>query len=269
MKKYNNIMLSIFKILSLIICAVLILSSCEKNEPSNDTLDTEVSKISADAELEATEDMGERYIDGIIFIGESTTYHIKSRGVLRDGKDTKQVWSTSAGTMTLDTNIAAARIVYPETLEEITLYEAASKAKPQIFMLTFGLNGAVSKVQRGEEYYKSCYMALIDELRRGSPDSDIIIQACPPVAENMDTSAYKVDVKTLNSYIDTLNGWAKRMCAEQGIYYLASNSALKNSKGYLEASYQVGDGYHLTASAYEKMLGYIRTHGIVKENVGK
>ena len=161
------------------------------------------------------------------------------------------------------------KIVYPETLEEISIGEAARRKHPKIFMLTFGLNGAVSKIKRGEEYYKSCYMTLIDTLTSNSPESEIIVQSCPPVAENMDTSAYKVSVKTLNSYIDTLNLWARNMCEEQGLYYLASDAVLKDANGYLDKDYQVGDGYHLTASAYGKMLGYIRTHGIVKESVGE
>ena len=258
--KYKKIMLSICVTLSL----SLMLVSCTEDEPPRaDPPDTEAGRLSASAVLEATEDMGQGYIDGIIFIGESTTYHLKSRGVLRDGKSTKQVWSTSAGTMTLDGSIADIKIVYPETLEQISIGEAARRKRPEIFVLTFGLNGAVSKAERGEEYFVSCYMLLIDEIKANSPDSEIIVQACPPVAENMDTSAYRVSVERLNSYIDTLNGWARNMCAEQGIYYLASDSVLKNERGYLDLAYQSGDGYHLTAAAYEKMLYYARTHAIL------
>ena len=263
MKKYNynKIMLSICTLLSL----ALNLASCARGEPRDNMPDTEAARLSAQAELKASEDMGQEYIDGIIFIGESTTYHLKSRGVLKDGKNTDQVWSTSAGTMMLDSAIADIRIVYPQTHEQISIGEAARRAHPKIFVLTFGLNGAVSKIERGEEYYKSCYLLLVDELRKNSPDSEIIIQACPPIADNMDTSAYRVSADTLNSYIDTLNGWAKSMCAEQGIYYLASDVVLKDKRGYLDSAYQVGDGYHLNAEAYEKMLYYMRTHAIVKE----
>ena len=252
-------MLSICVLLS--ISLVLTLASCSRVEPSDEIPDTEAGRASADAELKATADMGQEYIDSIIFIGESTTYHLKSRGVLRDGKNTTQVWSTSAGTMTLDGGIDRVKIVYPETLREMTIGEAARLKSPEIFVLTFGLNGAVSKIERGEEYFVSCYMLLIDELRRNSPDSDIIVQACPPVADNMDTTAYRVNVVTLNSYIDRLNGWAKNMCAEHGIHYLASDSALKDSKGHLDYDYQSGDGYHLNTEAYQKILYHIRTHG--------
>lgn len=265
MKKYNRSMLSIRKLLLLLLCVAHALSACVKPDVTGDLSDTEASRLALNAELAASKDMGDEYIDSIIFIGESTTYHLKSREVLKNGRNTRQVWSTSAGTMTLDMGIVDVRIVYPDTLEEITIGEAAARKKPEIFVLTFGLNGVVGKIKRGEEYYKSCYMALVNEIKSNSPDSKIIIQACPPVAENMDVSAYSVNVSTLNEYIDVLNAWAREMCAEQGIYYLASDSVLKDERGYLADEYQAGDGYHLTAAAYEKMLYYIRTHGIVSE----
>ena len=260
MNKTNKLMLSTVKVLSLALCVAL--SSCAARVNGDKATDADAGKLSENTELDTSVDAGEDYIDSIIFIGESTTYHLKSRGVLRDGQKTKQVWSTSMGTMMLDSDIANLKIVYPDTGEEMTLGEAARLKRPERFVLTFGLNGAVNKIKRGEQYYKSCYLSLIKALRDGSPDSRIIIQACPPIAENMDVSAYGVDTATLNSYIDTLNGWARDMCAEQGLYYMASNSALKDGSGYLASEYQIGDGYHLSTAAYEKMLDYIRTHAV-------
>ena len=265
MKKYNRSMLSIFRLLPLLLCMAQVLSACVKPDITDDASETEAGKLSVNAELAVTSDMGEEYIDSIIFIGESTTYHLKNREMLKGGKNTRQVWSTCAGTMMLDMGITDVKIVYPDTSEEITIGEAAALESPEIFVLTFGLNGVVGKVRGGEKYYKDCYMALVNELKANSPDSKIIIQACPPIAANMDTTAYGVDARTVNGYIDRLNEWARTMCSEQGIYYLASSDVLKDTRGYLADEYQAGDGYHLTAAAYEKMLHYIRTHGVVSE----
>ena len=253
-------MLSTVKVLSLALCVAL--ASCAARVNGDNAADADAGKLSENVELGTGVDAGDDYVDSIIFIGESTTYHLKSRGVLKDGQKTEQVWSTSMGTMMLDQNIAELKIIYPDTSEEMTIGEAARLKQPERFVLTFGLNGAVNKIKRGEQYYKSCYVTLIEALRQGSPDSEIIIQACPPIAENMDVSAYGVDAATLNSYIDTLNGWARNMCAEQGARYLASNLALKDDRGYLKSEYQIGDGYHLSTAAYEKMLYYIRTHAV-------
>ena len=51
--------------------------------------------------LRGTGDMGQEYIDSIIFLGDSTTYGLKAYAVLTDGKKTKQVWTPSNGTLTL------------------------------------------------------------------------------------------------------------------------------------------------------------------------
>ena len=211
--------------------------------------------------LSQCSDMGEEYIDSFIFIGESTTAHLKSRGVLKGGRDTCQVWAPKSGTMTLDTTSTGVRIVYPETGEEMTVGEAAKQKKPRRALFTFGLNGAVDKIKRGEKYFKTCYKSLIRAVTDASPETEVILQACFPVARSMDMSAYTVDVSTLNSYISTINSWTLSLAEELGIGYLNTTEALCDSDGFLKEEYQSGDGYHLTAEAYRQMLWYMRTHG--------
>lgn len=247
-------MLSIFSLF----ISVCVLCSCAPPRAQETTANTEADTSA----LEATPDMGENYIDSIIFFGESTTYHIKSRGVLRDGKNTKQVWSPRSGTVNLDTTILGVKIIYPETGEEMTVAEAAQIKKPQRMILTFGLNGAVQKIKRGEEYFRSCYMSLINAIRTSSPDTVIILQSCFPIAEDMDMSNYSVDAPTLMGYINTINGWTRSLAGDNGLYYLNTSEALVNDRGFLLDDYDAGDGHHLTAAAYVRMLEYIRTHGI-------
>ena len=252
-----NKKLSIFSLF----IAVCVLSACTK--PAQSVVGTDTYDETSVPEL--TSDMGEEYIDSFIFFGESTTYHIKSRGVLRGGKDTKQVWAPKGGTVNLDTTIAGVKIVYPETGEEITVGEAVRIKKPQRILLTFGLNGAVQKVRQGEKYFRSCYMMLIEEIRKNSPQTIIILQSCFPIAEDMDMSNFSVDAKTLMSHINTINEWTRSLAKDNGLYYLNTSEALVNDSGFLKKQYDAGDGHHLTASAYLRMLEYIRTHGI-KEN---
>lgn len=210
--------------------------------------------------LQAGEDQGQEYIDSFIFIGESTTYHMKSRGVLSGGTDTKQVWAPSNGTINLDLTIDTLKIVYPETGEQITISQAAERKKPEYVLLTFGLNGAVQNVKKGAEYYKSCYSKLTDAILSSSPHTKIIIQAGYPVASNMDMSRYSVDLRGLNSCIDTVNCWAYEFASERGFAFLDTGSVLKNENNELKYEYQCGDGYHLTTEAYRVILQYIRTH---------
>ena len=239
----------LFLIISLTVSITLILSSCSQSTESNKAIKTESEYSSVQSV-----DTGGKYIDSFIFIGESTTYHLKSRGVLSDGTNTTQVWSPPNATINLDTTISSLKIVYPPTSEELTISEAAARAKPQRILLTFGLNGAVTKVKKGESYFTSCYMSLISAIRSASPSTQIIIHSCFPIAESMDMSNYNVDSKTLNAYISTLNEWAKNMAHNENLQYVDTWSALTDEKGFLLEHLHVGDGHHLTAEAYNRML---------------
>ena len=239
---------------------VFTLASCEARLPTqaDEFIDT---VYQSDPTLGLTEDMGDEYIDSLIFIGESTTYHMKDRAVLSGGKSTHQIWMPQSGTMTLDASIAKQKILYPETGELITPANAAAQARPKIIVMTFGLNGAPANIRLGEDYFKSCYKRLISSLLSASPESKIILQSAPPIAKSMDMRRYTVDAATLNGYINKINSWTRSLCEELGIKYLNSSEVLKDGDGFLRAEFDAGDGHHLTKAAYESMLLYIRTHG--------
>lgn len=243
----------------LIIVTVINLPSCRSG---NTDVSVELGGEDTDGTvLKSCEDRGQEYIDSLIFIGESTTYHLKSRGVLSGGTDTKQVWAPENGTLNLDMTTKNVKIVYPDTGEKLTFAQAAAKSKPKYIVFTFGLNGAVQNVRRGADYYKSCYRSLIDSVRNASPDTKIIVQSAFPIAKNMDMSNYSVDTKTLNEYIDLINSWSLELAREDGLSYLNTAEILKDGDGWLKYDFQNGDGHHLNAEAYRKILEYIRTHG--------
>lgn len=211
-----------------------------------------------DVTLGETSDMGQAYLDSLIFVGDSTTAHLRSRGVLTGGTDTKQVWVPSDNTLLLDMNITQKKIVYPQTGEQITIAEAAAKEKPAYMVLTIGLNGVTSFVNN-KNLYQNCYGKLIDEILEASPDTKIILQSVFPVAANQKT--FSVDAATLNGYIDTLNGYVKELAQNKEVRYLNTAETLKGADGNLPDAYQNGDGIHLTAEGYRVILDYIRTHG--------
>lgn len=234
----------------------LTLSSCTDEKKQSDIEAVQSKNVI----LQECAEADEEYIDSFIFIGESTTYHLKSRKVLKGGEDTKQVWGNKSGTLMLTPEIDKVKIIYPETGEMLSFYEAAAKRKPKYILLTFGLNGAVNAISKGEEYFSTSYKKLISELRRGSAKTKIIIQSCFPIAQNMDMSAYSIDAATLNDYIDTINSWSYKIAEESGCKYLDSANVFKDKNGFLKQEYQSGDGYHLTREAYISMLEFLKTH---------
>ena len=239
---------------TLFLCIIaIIFTSCGKSNPTNSIIPTIATK-------QTHELSNSNNIEKITFLGESTTYHLKSRGVLPNGKETTQVWAPKSGTLMLDTTICECRIIYPESNEEISLEEALKRKQPKIFFLTFGLNGAANFISQGKSYFQFCYQKLINMIKEVSPNTKIIINSCFPVAKNMDMSRYTISSKTLNSYIDTLNVWAEELAHENKINYLNTSSAIKDENGYLKSNLQAEDGYHLNTDAYQIILKCINEY---------
>ncbi len=233
--------------------------SSRPDRPAQDT-QTDTSDVPANTvpdpsvTLGQTADMGQEYIDSMIFLGDSTTYHMINRAVLTGGKQTKQVWSGALGTLTLDGNIHKTTIVYPVTDTEMTVADAAAQEKPKYMVITLGVNGVSFCT---ETQFKAYYGKLIGAIKAASPETKIILQSIFPVTEGYDAGGHGIT----NAKIDTANGWVKQIAAEHGCKYLDTASILKNSNGAMIALYDSGDGIHMTAEAYKAVLQYIRTHG--------
>jgi len=204
------------------------------------------------ATLAETEDMGQEYLDSIVFLGDSTTYGMRYYEMLSGGKNTTQVWTPANGTLTLSYQ-SVATIVYPETNTEIPIRDAVELKKPAYMVITLGVNG-VSFMDG--EYFKSEYTDLIKGIQQRSPDTKIILQSIFPVA-----ASYEYMSSINNDKIAAANQWVIEIAEQTGCRYLATSSALIGSDGFLPESYQNGDGLHLDPDGFNIVVNYIRTHG--------
>lgn len=207
---------------------------------------------SSSAVLGETDDMGQEYIDSMIFFGDSNTDHLRSYGMLKGGRDTTQVWSPKSQTVTLSSEITNVKIVYPETGEEMTVAEAAALKKPKYLVISLGTNGVATLSESG---FKYCYNKLITAIKQASPNTKIIVQSIYPV-----TSWY---TGFTNEKINAANEWLLELAEESGVKYVDTASVLKGPDGALKESFNSDhkDGYHVNADAYERILYYLRTHG--------
>lgn len=88
------------------------------------------------------------------------------------------------------------------------------------------------------------YKSIIQALKQGSPDTDIVLCAVSPVTrgEMARNPGY--------SRIPSFNKGLQKLAKKTGTTYFDYTSFLKDSDGYLKAGYAEGDGYHWKASAY-------------------
>ena len=230
----------------------------ETEAPTESNTDSTPTQVSPQlVTMAETPDAGMEYIDAMIFFGESTTAHLRARGVLSGGTSTRQVWADASGTRMLSSRTTSEPITYPETGEALTIAEACERAKPEYLVLSFGLNGITGFVANKTSYVNS-YNKLINAVKQASPNTKIILQTVYPVCR---ADGFTVDTATLNAHIQTLNSWLPEIAAaHENVRVADTASVLYNSEGMLAASFDNGDGIHLTRSAYEEILAYLRTH---------
>lgn len=220
--------------------------------------------VSASVILSETPDRGQAYQDSICFLGESTTAHLRSRGVLTGGSSSPQVWVGPNNTLSLDLSITNRKISYVGSNGELTIAEAAAQVKPKYLILCFGLNNIKTFLSgtTGKELFFASYQKLIDEIRTASPETIIILQGAYPIeehAEQRNSYPYSDSAEVIKGYLETIRTWTKEIAQKNNLRYLDAEKAVMGDNGYLLPEYS-NDGIHLTAEGYRQILSYIRTH---------
>lgn len=200
-----------------------------------------------------TESAWEDYVDGMYFIGDSTTHGMKYYGVLSEGKETTRVLTPRSGTLAM-WNLLSEKVVLPEDDSELTIPEAMERIKPVTLVLTLGVNGVSSCTK---EQFVGYYKDLIAEIKEASSLTKIILQSIYPVC-----SDYQYVNSISMEKINRANAWIAEMAHEEGVYYLNTISALVDETGYLNPDYSNGDGIHISPKGFEVILEYINTHPI-------
>jgi lysophospholipase L1-like esterase len=259
---YLLLVIAILTVICILASVALLIITAVKRDPANEnqeqTPDSPTAAPQYEAPLPESADAGMEYINKMIFFGESTTTHLRARGVLSGGKETHQVWADSSGTKTLSSKMLSEKITYPPTDEDLTIAEAVSKEQPAYIVLSFGLNGIMNFVNNKDSYINN-YNKLINLITEASPNTRIILQSVYPVSASCDD--FSSDGKTVCSYTEILNGYLREIAAaHDNVRYADTASVLKNPDGTLNPAYDEGDGVHLNTSAYEQILRYLRTH---------
>lgn len=189
----------------------------------------------------------------LLFLGDSTTYHMIARGVLQGGIHTTQVVCPKNGTLMLTPMIAEQLFWDAESGTERTIGEIMTARHPQYVIITVGLNGVHTFT---ESLFKVSYRKLVDAIKAASPETKILFQSIFPVAEN-ETAWTSITPKELNQCIDKVNRYVRELAEEYDLPYLDTCRILKNGDGFLFMNDQNGDGIHLSQAGYQKILAYI------------
>ncbi len=203
-----------------------------------------------DAVLKESADAGKEYLDKMVFLGDSRTYGLGYYGVVSK----KQIWTPSNGTLTLSL-VNSVLIVYPETGESITVKDAVARKKPEILVISLGINGISFMNERS---FKGTFDVLINNIKAVSPDTKIILQAMYPTAPS-----YRNWYSINNTKILRGNQWMLESAQSNGVYFLDAYNILADENGNMSANYHNGDWLHPNALGYQMIVQYIKTHPIL------
>lgn len=187
-------------------------------------------------------------ISRMTFFGDSTTYGLKYYGIVADDR----VWTPSNGTISL--HYATTDYIYdPVTGGEYPLAQMCSMYKPDILVITLGINGISFMDENSFKYY---YRLVLDTVKENSPTTKIAIQTMYPLAASSDFPSKGID----NTLIANGNQWIRELAAEYGIACIDSAPSLVNEYGYRPEEWHNGDGLHMSPQGFAAVMDYIIKH---------
>ncbi|WP_294496925.1 SGNH/GDSL hydrolase family protein [uncultured Gemmiger sp.] len=201
--------------------------------------------------LPETEDAGQDYIDGTLFLGDSNTarmyrmfdYCSYANAIGSVGMSARQLEDYAC-------------VKFAGYSGYKTMPEAVALMQPERVIITFGTNDAGTDV----DTFIQSYMAGIQAVQDAYPSVDVIVNSVPPIGRSHINSS--LDQGQLDEY----NSAIVRMCEENGWKFLNSAEALKGQDGYAKEGYTESDGIHLTRDGMDALFDYIRTHSYVTED---
>ena len=218
-----------------------------KETPLNQSVkDFDLNGFFNDVILKETEDGGKEYSDEFIFAGDSTAlYYVINKQITG-----KRLWHKEG----IDPETALTSSIYINHIDtKKTFVENFKEKQPEKVIMTLGTNSAA---YMEPAYFIKNYKKLLNEIKKVSPNTLIIIQSIPPVAKSYDSKTNTIN----NDKINKLNYYIAEMCQELKLPFLNSAESLKDSDGGLKDGYYIKDGIHLSKSGNEIMMKYFETH---------
>ena len=205
--------------------------------------------------LGLTEDAGQEYIDKLTFICDSPGYWLIPFEMLKDGENTKQVWTGPENTQTF-AYYKECKILDPNDKKEKFMWEAVAEHKPEYICIWLGMNG-VSFLE--EKEFISIYKEMIEDLRKASPESKFICMSINPIKPG-----YANWDEINNDKITKCNSWILKACEELGTHYVDMYGVIADDDGTPKEELMLDD-LHMNGKGLELILECIRTHAYIPE----
>lgn len=186
------------------------------------------------------------FLDSLTFLGDSTTAHMQQRSPLAPA----QIWAAKNRYLNLDSRIASAKIIAPDTGAEETIGTVAARLRPAYLVVTLGVDYGVYYYREKPAEFRRYYEKLLDAVHEASPDTVIILQSVFPVGVQ--------STVITNDMIANANSIIREIATARNLVFADQVPVLADEQGFLRPEYCYSDdGIHLTSAAYDAILQHL------------
>ncbi len=183
------------------------------------------------------------YLTKAAFLGDANVYLFKENALL--GSD--NVYSSMA--LNLD-NYETEYFDYNGTqLRMLSIMRAASCPIYLMF-------GTESLAEKSPTETSALFSDMLNKVKAVAPEADIFVLSVPPVTYDAERGEKPIQ----NSAIDEYNSLLLEIANESDVYFVDTNTALKNNDGKLDYNLAQEDGVHLSAEGGAVLLNYVLAH---------
>lgn len=200
--------------------------------------------------LKKTTEIPDNYVEDTIFVGDSTALYYVMNGVITG----KQLWHKEG--VSLET-IFTQNIYINHVDSKMKLLDAMEAKKPKRILLSLGTNSVATM---DINYFISKYETLLNDMKKKSPNTEIIVQSIFPVAASLDNNKKALN----NDKINKMNYYLLELCNKLNIPFLNTSEVLKDENGTLKEGYyrttKSEIGVHLSKEGNKVAMDYFKEH---------
>lgn len=182
------------------------------------------------------------YINTCAFVGEANIYYMGQNGLLQP----ESVYS--------DTELSLENYVthyFDFRGTQIKMLSVIRAADCPIYLMF----GTEELEKNKPESVSEDFRDMLNSVKAAAPEAQVYVLAIPPV-----TAAAEKNKKLQNSTIDAYNSLLLKVANEEDVYFIDTNTALKNNDSRLDAANAQEDGIHLNEIGGQKLIDYILCH---------
>ena len=184
------------------------------------------------------------YLTRCAFLGETNIHNLSVDGILQPNN----VYASE--TLNLNNYTREYVMLNGTTIRILSVINSASCPIYLMF-------GTESLSEQPADQTADQFDVFLNSAIATAPESTIYILSIPPVTAAAEQAAQN---PIQNSVIDEYNSLLLELANKHNVYFVDTNTALKNNEGRLAPEYAMEDGIHLNSDGLQIMMNYVLCH---------